>query len=222
MGGDSGSPAAGAESPPAWTLRPDARPSPPRPVVILNNHGRKDSIQHSFLKRGSPGRQPPTPTGPGSPGFLPFHARDSGFRIPSPLSPRTEGSRMPSASLSGPWSPGPVFPPNTGYSQSQDSGLEAPAQSLRASRIRLSAPHSFGAERASPPASPLPRGFRGADCGPPGPRPRRCASLAVTPRSRRRVPDLGSGPPRVFKTGFWLRPVVDMAPPTVRESPLCA
>ena len=82
----------------------------------------------------------------------------------------------------------------------------------------------LGTERASPhpPHFPLPRGFRGADCGPPGPRPRRCASLAVSPRSRRWVPDLASGPPRVFKLKFWHRPVLGRAPPTSLGSPRAA
>ena len=72
--------------------------------------------------------------------------------------------------------------------------------------------------RGLPSVPPLPRGFRCADCGPPGPRPRRCASLAVNPRSRRWVPDFGPGQPRVFKLGL-APPTPSRALPTVWESP---
>lgn len=44
------------------------------------------------------------------------------------------------------------------------------------------------------------------------------ASLPA-PRSRRRVPDLKPGPPRVFKFVFWPRPVQGGAPPTVPGVP---
>lgn len=119
---------------------------------------------------------PPRTQGSNLPALSPSGHRDP--RSPDPCTPRTQKSEIPAAPPSR-----STIPSSSKHLGPSLSGhrTDAPAPSLRASGVfRSSVPHSLSGPSVPYP-HPLPRGFLGVDCGPPGPRPRRCASLAVSP-----------------------------------------
>lgn len=170
----------GGGSRPAWTPAARRRILPPRTPWLIFKQPRPlpQDATSPFL----PSFPAPSSHRTQGSGLQPLHLRDPGFRISNPLPPRTQESRVPAAPPSPPRCPGLLAPPNTKYPDSQHPGLILPAPSLASSRAGLPAPRSLKGPSVShlPTPPSLPRGFRGADCGPPGPRPRRCASLALS------------------------------------------
>lgn len=117
-------------------------------------------------------------------GFLVLAPQPLRSQIPLLMSntPRTQKSRIPASPLQ----PAPL---NVGNPQ-----LSGPSFTLQSTL------KAFRKARASlyPKVNPLPRGFLDADCGPPGPRPRRCASLAACPAEPPPGPPIQSQVPREF------------------------
>lgn len=120
--------------------------------------------------------------------------RTLGIRLPNPctqpprfqislLMPNTPRTRK-LRTLDSPLQPAPL--------NVENPQLSGPSFTLQPT---LKAPRKA---RSSLYPQPLPRGFLDVDCGPPGPRPRRCASLAASPAERRRVPRSKARSPASF------------------------